>query len=98
MSGDTNQKLKILKDLIESGKIQVFRDIFLYIARTEIASSLGINYTRFLDLIKDPKRMRYSETCSLGKILDVAPRKISELIHNQIEASKPGKARVKQSA
>lgn len=90
-----NAKLKIAKDLIESGKIKTFEDIFLYVTRSEISKKLGINYTRFLTLIKNPKKLRYDETYSLANILDVQAKNISELIHNQLDAKKTEKGKNK---
>jgi hypothetical protein len=78
-------KLEIAKDLIETGKIHVFRDIFLYLPKTEMSKQLGINYSRFLGLIKNPRRLRYDEVYAMARILDVSARKISELVHNQLD-------------
>ncbi len=83
-----NTRLEIAKDLIESGKLETFKDIFLYAYKTDFARRLGINYTRFLNLVKNPKRLRYEETIGIANILKVDPRLISTLVHNQLEAKK----------
>ena len=82
---ERDARLKIAKELIESGNLKTFRDIFLYVPKTEISRKLGINYTRFLTLVKNPKRLRYEETYSLARIFEVSVRTLSELIHNQVE-------------
>jgi hypothetical protein len=86
-----NTRIKIAKDLIETGKLKSFQDIFIYASRTDIAKRMGINYTRFCTLVKNPKRFRYEETYSIAHIFQVSARAISELIHNQIDTRKPEK-------
>lgn len=86
--GMDDAKIGIAKDLIESGKLKSFEDIFLYVTKTDVAKKLGINYTRFRMLIKDPRKLRYRETYSLANIFNVSARAISELVHNQIERPK----------
>jgi plasmid maintenance system antidote protein VapI len=82
------QRLTIIKDLIEGGYLKTFQDIFTHVTKTEVAKELGINYTRFLNLIEDPKKMRYEETYSLAGYLKVPAKEISNLIHAQIDAKK----------
>jgi len=79
---------KIVKELITEKRLPTFAAIFDYLPKTEFSQTMGINYTRFLNLVKNPKRLRYEETISIAKILGVSPRLISELIHNQIEVRK----------
>ena len=88
---NNDPRLKVVKDLIESGSIRTFADIFLYIHKTPISLKLGIKYARFLKLAKDPKRFRYEETASIAAIFQVSQRLISELVHNQMEIRKAGK-------
>ena len=88
-----NTRLKLVKDLIETGKLKAFQDIFLYAPRTEVAKRMGINYTRFCELVKNPKRFRYEESYSLAHIFQVSVRAISELIHNQVDAKKPERSK-----
>jgi hypothetical protein len=85
--------LKIAKDLIESGTLKYFRDIFRDVPKTEISKRLGINYTRFREPIKNSKRLRYAETYSIPNIFQVPARTISELIHNQVETRKSDKSK-----
>jgi hypothetical protein len=78
-------KIEIARQLIEGSNIKTFGDIFKYLPRTAVASQMGINYGRFLTLIRDPRRLRYSETYALAKILGVKPARLSEMIHYQID-------------
>lgn len=81
-------RVKIVKKLIEDKRLPAFANIFDYLPKTEFARSMGINYARFLSLVKNPKRLRYEEAIAIAKLIGVAPRLISDLIHNQIEAKK----------
>jgi hypothetical protein len=82
------EKLKIVTDLIESKRIKTFSTLFFYITKTELAKEIGVNYGRFLDLIEDPRRMRYEESASIANIFGVSHYQISELIINQLEEMK----------
>lgn len=84
----TQKRQEIVKNLIEGGQITEFRDIFLYVTKTQVAKQLGIGYTRFIKLVKDPKPFRYREIYMLAAVLKVPARNISELIHNQIDKKK----------
>jgi len=81
-------RVKIVKKLIDDNRLPAFANIFDYLPKTEFANSMGINYGRFLTLVKNPKRLRYEEAISIAKIIGVTPRQISELVHNQIEAKR----------
>lgn len=83
-----DSRLTIVKNLILEERLPAFRDIFLYVPKTGLAKSLGINYTRFLKLTKDPRRFRYGEIILLARIIGVPALSLSKLIHNQIEGKK----------
>jgi len=83
-----DSRVKIVKSLIEEGKLEQFQDIFLYVKRTEISKAIGINYTRFLKLVKNPAKFRYEEGVNIARVLQVSPRLISELVHSQLDAKK----------
>jgi hypothetical protein len=53
--------------MYKTSKIKRFKDIFLYLAMTEVAKQLGINYTRFRALAKNPSRLRYEESSAIAK-------------------------------
>ena len=79
-----DKKLAVAKELIEEGKIMTFGDIFNYVTKTFVSAKLGIHYKRFLRLVRNPIQIKYSETYSIAKLLDVDPKLISVIIHNQI--------------
>jgi len=89
MPKDQEERINILKNLIESKFLTNFKDIFLYIPKTEASKRMGINYKTFVRNTGNPKKLRYEFTQSLAKIIDVPPISISQLIHNQIDTKKP---------
>lgn len=89
------QRLAI-KNLIETGNIKQFKEIFLYVKKKQLHSHMGINYNRFLRVIKNPKKFQYEDAYQVASIFQVTPRQISELIHCQIDS--PQKEEIKNSA
>jgi hypothetical protein len=85
-----NQEIQLsaLKNLIETGNLHEFKDIFLYVEKKFIFLKLGGNYGTFLKYIENPKKFRYEHTYRLATILQVTPQQVSEMIHNQIDNSK----------
>ncbi len=88
------QRLAI-KNLIDTGNIKQFKEIFLYVKKKQLHSQMGINYNRFLRIIKNPKKFQYEDAYQVATIFSVTPRQVSELIHTQID--NPQKEEIKTS-
>ena len=84
---DQETQLIAVKNLIETGNLKEFKDIFLYVEKKFIYLKMGGNYGTFLNYILNPKKFRYEHTYRLATILNVTPQQISEIIHNQIDNS-----------
>jgi preprotein translocase subunit Sec61beta len=90
-----DKKLGVAKELIEEGKIKTFEDIFIYVTMTSMSSKLGMNYKRFRRLVANPGQLKYSETYSIAKVLQVDPKLISGLIHQELDIyKKPKKSKL----
>lgn len=87
-----------IKNLIETGNIKQFKEIFLYIKKKQLHDQMGINYNRFLRIIKDPKRFQYEDAYQVASIFNVPPVKISQLIHEQIDSQSKGILKTKKSS
>lgn len=87
-------KIKIAKELLESGSITVFRDLFQYVPRSGVAQALGVNYGRFLGLIKSPGGLRYSESAAIAKILRVSHHIVAQIILNQLDQKRTFKPKL----
>lgn len=82
------QRLAI-KNLIDTGNIKKFKEIFMYVKKKQLHDQMGINYNRFLRIIKNPKKFQYEDSYHLANIFNVTPRQISDIIHNQIDNPEP---------
>lgn len=74
-----------IKNLIETGNIKQLKEIFLYIKKKQLHSLMGINYNRFLRIIKNPKKFQFEDAYQIAIIFKVTPRQVSDLIHAQID-------------
>jgi len=90
-----DEKIEVTRRGIENGSIRTFAEIFLYANIGDTAERLGVKPARLSALIEDPSPLRYTETYALAKIFKVPAAKISELIHNQLDAPKQSTRRSK---
>jgi TolB-like protein len=94
-----------VKKMIEAGIITEFKEIFDVISRTEISRKIKKNTAR--DFTQDAEKLSTKHVIEIGKILDVKPGLILDLINNQYQkklaalaaaaaAEETGKAKPKQ--
>ena len=81
------QRLAI-KNLIETGNLKELKELFIYVKKKQLHERMGINYNRFLRIIKDPKKFQYEDAYQIATIFNVTPLQISTIIHNQIDNAK----------
>ena len=81
------QRLAI-KNLIETGNLKELKELFIYVKKKQLHERMGINYNRFLRIIKDPKKFQYEDAYQLATVFNVTPLQISTIIHNQIDNAK----------
>jgi len=82
------QRLAV-KNLIDTGNIKELHELFIYVKRKQLHEKMGINYNRFLRIIKNPKKFQYEDAYQIASIFNVTPLQISTIIHNQIDSLKP---------
>ncbi|MGN6212020.1 hypothetical protein [Parafilimonas sp.] len=82
-----DEQRRAIKNLIDTGNIKQFDEIFLYIKKKQLHERMGINYNRFLRILKNPKKFQFEDAYQVATIFDIDPRQASELIHNQIDNS-----------
>ena len=56
-----DHRYKTVKVLIESGIITEFNQIFLYIPKSVVSEDMGINYSRFVRLLRQVELFRLKE-------------------------------------
>jgi hypothetical protein len=84
------------KKAIEKGEIDAFSDIFIYVTKTYIAEEMKLNYKSFVSLTLNIENIYYGLTNAMARVLDVDPKLISSLIHNEIASrEKPKKGKPK---
>ena len=85
------RRADLAKEMIEEGKAKTFGDIFIYVTKTYVADKMGMNYKRLVRLTLNLEKMKYGETNFLAKVLNVDPKLISDLIHNELALLKKSK-------
>jgi hypothetical protein len=78
-------RIEIVKNIIAKGELKEFREIFQYIEKKVVAQMTGINYFRFLKLVKNPKLIKFGDVYLIAGVLKLPPGTITDLIHGQIE-------------
>lgn len=87
----TDQRYKVVKNLIETDNIKSLRDIFLYIPKRVVYSDLGVNYTRFLKLINNPDRFTMKELITMAGLFEVDAKVLIDIAYSQYLEDKKSK-------
>jgi hypothetical protein len=85
-----NTRTDIVKPLIVSGHIQEFKDIFIYLSKTQVAKDIGIGFNRFNKFLGKVQDMKLSDLYLLSTYFEIDAAKMFELINNQNNATKKG--------
>lgn len=79
----------IVKNLIESGHIKRFRDIFDVLPKSIIYKDLGMNNERFSNLMSHVELFLLNDLFRIADLIEVEKSKLLEIVYNQyIEDSK----------
>lgn len=70
-TGPMNEKISLVKEFIENGRIQEFKDITTFIPKTTLAHQLGTNNDRITRLINSPEEFTIKELLTIADFLDV---------------------------
>ncbi|AXY78265.1 hypothetical protein D3H65_31595 [Paraflavitalea soli] len=77
-----------VKQLIESGYITEFKQIFTYLPKTVLAGDLGTNNNRMTRLINNVHEFTLEELDRISQLIDVSYDSINVLVNNQYKKSK----------
>lgn len=77
-----------VKQLIESGHITEFKQIFTFLPKTVLAGDLGTNNNRMTRLINNVQEFTLGELDRISQLIDVPYDAISQLVNNQFKKSK----------
>lgn len=89
-------RYKVVKRLIEAGDITHFREIFNYIPKRVVYTSLGLNYSRFQRLYNSPDLFTGRELVALSGYVECDPFKLFELAIAKKQAVPKKKAGTKK--
>jgi len=80
-------RYKNVKDLIESGRIVVFNDIFSYkaIPKTVVARDLEMHHVTFNKLLAAPQKFTFEDAFHIAALFETERKNILDLIYNQCE-------------
>jgi hypothetical protein len=82
------QRVKKIKDLIETGYFKQLYEVFEIAAPTPVAKYLGSNPERFQQRLNKPQDFRLREIYLMATYFDVSEDKMLSLVHNQYLANK----------
>jgi hypothetical protein len=83
----------LIAPMISAGRIKHFRDIFMYIPKTIIASDLGINNVRFTRLIESVEDFLLRDLIRLAILMEIEPSLMLRLVLEQYSADRKGKSK-----
>ena len=83
-----DDRYNLIKPMIESDRVRTFGDIFKYIPKTVVAKDLGMNVSRFSDLIKNLDKFRLEDLFHLAELCGLDPRDLFGLVTNEYELNK----------
>lgn len=89
MEGD--KEYRITKNLILSGHVKMFREIFDSVPKTRVAKDMGTNYVRLNKLIEYLPGLNIKDLISISELLDVDLKVVTDLVANQYAADKKSK-------
>ena len=79
-----DERLELVKYLLDENRITTFGDFFKYIDRMTLARRAGIRYQRFLRLVKHPGRLNTLEIYRIASVMNIGADRIMDLILNQV--------------
>lgn len=88
-----DERYDIVKEMIETGRIQEFRQFTKYLPKTVLARNLGTNSDRMTRLLSDPTQLKLQEIYEISYLFDVSIFVLLNLIHKQVHPA--GKLQMK---
>ncbi len=90
-----DKRYNVVKNLIESGHITLFRQIFDILPKSVIYRDLGMNNTRFTNLMENVEHFLVNDLFRIADLIGVDKMKILELILSQYEIDNKKLGKVK---
>jgi hypothetical protein len=88
---ERDKRYKTIKNLISTGSITTFREIFDAISKTRLARDMGTNYIRLNKLIDHLEGFALKDFITIAELIDIDLKYILDLVYNQYVADKKGR-------
>jgi hypothetical protein len=83
-----DERYKIVQKLLLQKSLSAFSQIFLYIPRKTVCTDMGLNYARFISLVKQPQDFRIKELMAMAALFEVDAKVLIDLAWEQIQGKK----------
>jgi hypothetical protein len=83
MAIERHKGYRTIKLLIEGGQIKELRQIFDHIPKSVVYRDLGVNYNRFIRLLKQVHGFKLEELYHLASLIEVDEKVVVDLAHAQ---------------
>lgn len=80
-----DRRYKTIKNLIESGHISLFSEIFDTLPKSVLYKDLGINNTRFNNLLGKVEQFLLNDIFRIADLIETSRENVLKLILNQYE-------------
>ncbi len=92
-----DKRYKTIKNLIESGHIALFREIFDTLPKSVVYKDLGMNNDRFTNLMNNVELFLLNDLFRIADLIETEKRKILEVVYNQYLADNKNIKRVRKT-
>ena len=86
-----DRRYAIAKNLITTGYIKTFRDLFEIIPKTTMARDLGMNNMRFSRLLNHVEDFVLTDIFRMAYLLEITEPEMVNIIYSQYKADNPRK-------
>ena len=93
-SKETKSTFKGVRSMFLAGEVTKMRDIE-DLDPTNIAKSLGINHSRYIQKLYNPREFTFKHIWNLANLLEIDVQLIIEVIIKEMNLVKPSKKRLK---
>ena len=93
-----DKRYKTIKNLIESGHITLFREIFDTLPKSIVYKDLGMNNDRFTNLMNNVELFLLNDLFRIADLIETEKRKILEVVYNQYLADNKNIKRVTKNS
>ena len=92
-----DKRYKTIKNLIETGHITLFREIFDILPKSIVYKDLGMNNERFTNLMNNVELFLINDLFRIAELIETEKRKILEMVYNQYTADNKNIKRVRRN-